>query len=80
MLNVVIYLYIFVVRLSYAVYVITRGPQTLPIDLACSPSYSFHFISPVYMYNVKLMGITPPMQRLSKKSKHIIEYKHGKHK
>jgi hypothetical protein len=95
MLRTTVYMYIIVVRLSYVVYVTTRRPQPNVLDLVyhamSKPLYSppnsanlspqsVHPSSSPCMCNMKLIGINPPMQRLSKKSKHLIEYKHGKHK
>jgi hypothetical protein len=54
-----------------------------PYDEAYSLIQSSYFTSKVCMvcmYNMNLMKIASPRQRLSKKSKHKLEYKHGKHK
>jgi hypothetical protein len=85
-------MYIVIVWLIYVVYITTRRPVYIPLykasskslyaplDLACSTPYSSHFNSSPYLCKMKLMGINPPMQRLSKRNKHKLEYKHGKHK
>jgi hypothetical protein len=74
---------------------ITRRPNFIvPTTLANLSICSLHFMSlhhttlpsPHLMFSrnfmciLKLMDITQPVHRTSKKSKHTLEYKHGRHK